>query len=625
MTLIAAGALVSGPPPSAEAWAISEELRKRSDLSLAQLELMAHDGVRHDVIPYSLAQSTACEGGEADIFPCRNVDLLAHIPTSELGGTRGNDIWGWFDRQSGREYALVGRKNGTAFVDVTDPESPIYVGNLPTHSQNSPWRDIKVYDDHAFIVAESAGHGMQVFDLTELRGVSNPPVEFEETGHYDEFESAHNIAINEETGFAYAVGSETCDGGLHMIDVREPRSPTFAGCFSKDGATHDAQCVTYRGPDRRYRGREICFSSNEDTITLVDVTDKGNPEMISSTGYDNIGFTHQGWLTEDQAYFLLDDELDERRFGFNTRTFVWDMGDLEKPRISGIFTSDRPSADHNQYVRGDYTFQANYRSGLRILRIVDPAAGKLEEVAWFDTYPESDNNVLSGLWGVYPFLQSGAVIVNDIHRGLFILRPRLADSGIFSDDFESGELLPWTSSQGNVRIVQPGLKGSDFALEVDVDGSDQRSFVTSQHPAREASLDISFLIAPGDADLGGQQAVILRLLGAGETVAVLTLEERGRGYRVLLSAHSGGELKEIGSARLPAGRATRVRLVWQRASGTETADGVARLFRKKKRTAESITLDNGRLVVDAVELGLPQGSAPGSSGRLLFDRYTSVR
>ena len=84
-----------------------------------------------------------------------------------MGGTQGNDIWGWFDAQSGNEYALMGMTNGTAFVDITDPEDPVFLGRLPTQTVESDWRDIKVYQDHAYIVADDAGaHGMHVFDLT---------------------------------------------------------------------------------------------------------------------------------------------------------------------------------------------------------------------------------------------------------------------------------------------------------------------------------------------------------------------------------------------------------------------------------------------------------------------------
>ena len=102
------------------------------------------------------------------------------------------------------------------------------------------WRDIKVHDDHAFVVADNAGaHGVQVFDLALLRDVTDPPVTFEPTARYDGVHSAHNIVINEETGFAYVVGAsgggETCGGGLQMVDIRDPQNPVFAGCFADAG------------------------------------------------------------------------------------------------------------------------------------------------------------------------------------------------------------------------------------------------------------------------------------------------------------------------------------------------------------------------------------------------------
>ena len=83
---------------------------------------------------------------------------------------------GWTDPLTGREYVLLGRSTGTSFVDISNPEQPIYLGNLPTHSVASAWRAIKVYADHAYIVSEASGHGMQVFDLRQLRAVASPPV-----------------------------------------------------------------------------------------------------------------------------------------------------------------------------------------------------------------------------------------------------------------------------------------------------------------------------------------------------------------------------------------------------------------------------------------------------------------
>jgi hypothetical protein len=154
-----------------------------------------------------------CETGKARVFECRDADLVSFLPVSAIGGKRGillNGIWGWSDSTTGREFALVGRVDGTAFVEVTDPAKPVYLGELKLTqgAKSNIWREMKVYKNHAFIVADGAGeHGIQIFDLTQLRDVRSPPVTFKETAHYDRIHSAHNIAINEETGFAYSLGS----------------------------------------------------------------------------------------------------------------------------------------------------------------------------------------------------------------------------------------------------------------------------------------------------------------------------------------------------------------------------------------------------------------------------------
>ena len=123
----------------------------------------------------------------------------------------------------------MGLRRGTVFVDVSDPDAPVYLGVLPTQTSGSSWRDIKTYADHAFIVSEAPDHGMQVFDLTGLADVVDPPVVFTPTAHYAGFGSAHNLAIDEETGTAFALGTKTCNGGLHMIDIRNPLQPQFVG------------------------------------------------------------------------------------------------------------------------------------------------------------------------------------------------------------------------------------------------------------------------------------------------------------------------------------------------------------------------------------------------------------
>ena len=379
-----------------------------------------------------------CEDGIAAGYQCSNVDLLSFLPLEDLGGSVSaplNDMWGWTDPLTGIEYALVGRNDGLAFVSLADPESPVYVGELPRTpgSYVSTWRDVKVYSDHAFIVADGAGpHGMQVFDLRELRDVSDAPVTFSSTVVYQKIDSAHNIVINEASGFAYTVGgqdgAETCAGGLHMIDIHEPTNPTFAGCFAHGGTgfagtgyTHDAQCIMYAGPDPDYQGREICLGSNETALSIADVTDKANPRAISSAVYPGVGYVHQGWISEDHRYFFTADESDELAGSASrTRTLVWDIEDLDAPVLVREHLGVTTSTDHNLYIRGDLMYQSNYASGLRILDVSDPA--NPEEVGFFDSVSWTDAPGFDGSWSNYPFFESGVVVFTSRNEGLFVVR-----------------------------------------------------------------------------------------------------------------------------------------------------------------------------------------------------------
>ncbi|MDE2875899.1 MAG: choice-of-anchor B family protein [Gemmatimonadota bacterium] len=382
-----------------------------------------------------------CTDGATGPFDCSQVDLVAFVPLDALGadpGTILNDIWGWTDPVTGRDWALVGRSDATAFVDLSDPANPRYAGQLPLTegATENLWRDIKVYRDHAFIVADGAGaHGVQIFDLTQLRDASGPPVTFAETARYDGIHSAHNIVINEETGTAYAVGSsmggETCGGGLHMIDVRTPAEPVFLGCFAdgttgraRTGYSHDPQCVTYRGPDEDYQGREICFGANETALSIADVTDRENPVAVARGEYPNVAYAHQGWLTEDHRYFFMGDEGDEVEGSVErTRTLIWDVADLDDPLLLKEHFAETGTIDHNQYVRGNRLYQANLMSGLRVLDISD--VENPVEIGYFDTVPDDAGlPAFGGAWSNYPFFESGVVVVSSWGEGLFVVRVR---------------------------------------------------------------------------------------------------------------------------------------------------------------------------------------------------------
>ncbi len=390
------------------------------------------------------------------------LEFLGQLTNEELGVSKLvftgasflSDIWGWTDPDNGEEYAIVGTSSGVAFVRITDPRDPEYLGIVPTTNPNTLrnfWWDIKTHNGYAYWTTEVPNAGVAIFDLSRLNNLTEAPagtpLSVDARYHGNGYVAAHNISINEESGFAYLTGVSKdgvtdpafTDEGMVILDLTNPEAPVEAGQLL-DRDTHDAQIVTYHGPDSRYTGREIAFVFNGEDLKvgIYDVSDKSNIVVISETTYKGASFTHQGWLTEDHANLLVGDEEDEL-FGLSdprnpdlpdtARTYVWDISDLEDPGVIGTFDSPAASIDHNLFVKGDKIYQAHYTAGIRVLDAKEVSSGTLMEIAHMDTEPRLPNNhmnhninIFVGPWGVYPFFDSGSIIASDGLNGLIIMR-----------------------------------------------------------------------------------------------------------------------------------------------------------------------------------------------------------
>lgn len=254
----------------------------------------------------------------------------------------------------------------------------------------------------------------------------------------------HNIVIDWDNEYAIAVGAQprnqTCASGLQYIDLSNPSKPTSPGCASQDGYVHDAQCVTYNGPDRRFRGHNICVGYNEDTVTIYDSTKKnGNPasEVLSRLNYTGSSYTHQGWWTERNwhQFILFNDELDEQKAqgpaaSGRPVTHIADLSDLRNPKYTGYFyATDHKAIDHNLYIVNGLAYQSNYGAGLWVhdIRSIskDPSGKSVKVEGFFDIYPEDDaiggKSVFVGTWSHFLF-PSGYIMVNTIERGVFTVK-----------------------------------------------------------------------------------------------------------------------------------------------------------------------------------------------------------
>ena len=399
---------------------------------------------------------TACVNGMAGEYPCRNMDLMKFMTLQECGcdpNGNTNDVWGWVSPVTGREYAILGCADVTSFIDVTDPVYPVLIGILPTHTVSSLWRDVESHGNWLYVVSEAQGHGMQVFDLTQLDDVLNPPVVFAESAHYPDFSNCHTVNVDPVSGYVYAYGTNTYNGGEHIIDVSNPLNPVLAGGYDGSGYTHDGFAWTYDGPDADHTGQEIVIACNgrsnsdNDKLVFVDVTDKTDCQLIGEynfNGQGTTGYFHQGWITKNKKFFLMNDELDEMALGNNqepygTRTHIFNITDLDNVTYQGFYEAESPAIDHNLYTLDQFVYESNYRSGVRVLDAIRVGSSVLSEVAFFDLYPDNDNAQFSGTWSNYPYLPSGLVLATSMYDGFFIMKPTIITTSQDSWDLCSTE------------------------------------------------------------------------------------------------------------------------------------------------------------------------------------------
>lgn len=419
-------------------------------------------------------------------FPdTENMEWLGQVVNRDLGASRLigtgatflSDIWGWTSSTK-KEYAIVGNNSGIAFVRVTNPANPVFLGIVPTintETQRNWWWDIKTFGHYAYFVSEVTGTGVGIVDLNKIDAMSEAPedgvLDLDAIGnryHPNGLLAAHNISINEDTGYAYLTGATKdtnidagfVENGMVILSLNgDPLEPVEVGqILGRD--THDAHVISYSGPDIDHVGKEIAFVFNgtDHTVGIYDVTDdkqiinvaEDDSITISETTYNGASFTHQGWVTEDQHFMIMGDEEDEL-FGLQdprnphlpdtARTYVWNIQDLDDPTVVSTFDSPAASIDHNLFVRVDadsgreFVYHANYTAGVRVTELTrqgSPGSGQmavLEEVAHMDTEPRLPNlhmnfnyNIWVGPWGVYPFLDSGTIIASDGLNGLVLMK-----------------------------------------------------------------------------------------------------------------------------------------------------------------------------------------------------------
>ena len=480
---------------------------------------------QHQRMQFSMAR-TPCVGGVVNGLACDNTELLSHVAFADVSATPGAaaDVWGFVDLNTNREYAIVGYNIGTAVFDVTDPENPREIGFVD--GQNTSWRDIKVYqffnatdnrwNAYAYVTTDGSGDGLFIIDLNEL------PHRISRSAYASDFSAAHNVfSTNTDHGTGLSLtgaapsliiaGSNNGGGRFRLYSLSAPQAPAFVTIpnVSINDYMHDAASMIIR--DARKDTQcvnaidycEVLFDFNESTVDIWDITSPASPVRLSRTNYNNTGYTHSGWPSEDGQHLFVHDELDEQGFGLQTTVRTFSLANLAAPFEVGIWTGPTRAIDHNGFVRGNRYYMSNYSRGLTILDISNPEA--VQASGRLDTYPFSDGANFVGAWGAYPYLHSGNVAVSDISSGFYMIGDNTLDV-----------------SEGSLSFVQSafgGTEGDAIAVTVRRSGGSSGS----------VSAELGLVPATGDVTDIASQAGVLSWADGDTTDKTVTLTSAADG------------------------------------------------------------------------------------------------
>lgn len=366
------------------------------------------------------------------VFFCSTIH--AQLNVSYVGDITYNqnlsDIWG-YTSPDGDEYALVGVFNGVSVVDLSDPSNPTEIFFFA--GANSTWRDIKTWDEYAYVTNET-GNGVMVIDLTNLPDAASASDWEPIIPGEGQLSAIHNIWID-EFGFAYLPGSNLNNGGVIYADLSDPANPSYAG---KGPAIYSHDVFTRNN---------IMYSSEiySGEFAIYDVTDKENTIILGSSPTE-AAFTHNTWLSDDNTILYTTDEVPNAPVGAYDVSNPSDVQELDQFRP--FETLGEGVVPHNVHVWQDWLIVSYYTDGCIILDGSNPT--NLVEVGNFDTFLPADAG--GGAWGAYPYLPSGLILISDMGNGVYVLQP----------NYVNACWLEGNVSDANTGI---GISGVDIVIE----------------------------------------------------------------------------------------------------------------------------------------------------------------
>ena len=348
-----------------------------------------------------------------------NMPLLSNWDNDQLPAYNNisfNEIWGYSDN-SGNEFAILGSLRGTRFFDITgalasNPAPISYFVGRDT-AANGVNRDYKTYGHYLYGVCDQGNASLQIFDLSSL-----PAGVVKVSDNQNIVKTCHTIFIEHDR--IYFSGSRDSSGTPHALVVAslaDPLNPTVISVLDPPAFSYVHAAFV--------RNDTVFLSCGNAGMFVYDYRDPAHPQLIQSfTNYDQQGYNHSAWVSEDGQYLVFTDET------HGSGVKLYDISDLSNPILKSIFRSNllgivdslgaAGSIAHNPYIMGRKAFVSYYHDGVQVFDFTDPRHPVRS--AYFDTEPLNDNYAgYGGAWGVYPFLPSHHILGSDLLNGLYVL------------------------------------------------------------------------------------------------------------------------------------------------------------------------------------------------------------
>lgn len=399
------------------------------------------------------------------------------------------NIWGY--AAGGHEYALVGAKQGTFIVDVTNPDDPELITQIPGPA--SDWREIKTYQHYAYVVSEGGG-AIQIINLNNLPGTN---LAYHSVNGGSGITRGHALHIDELKGFLYVHGSNLNGGRPQVYNLNaDPYNPTYSGFVNFIGYSHDG----YAYNDMLYAGHIYAGQ-----FSVVNMANKSNPVLLGTQTTPG-AFTHNTWKS-GTTLFTTDEVSNSFLTAYNVANPA-NITQLDKIQV----TPGSGSIVHNTHVIDDYAVTSWYKDGVVIVDGLRPS--NLVVTAHYDTYSSGSGNGFEGCWGVYPYLPSGNIVASNIRNPgtndgvLYVLTPNYVRGcyleGVVTDS-ASGQPIPgafvsiaatnkqeYTNAFGEYKMAQ--VESGSFTVQVSYPG--YNTFTTTVSLNNGVLTTLNVILAP---------------------------------------------------------------------------------------------------------------------------------